>query len=226
MTSGTSTKKPVTNLPAKPRHHPRTHPAPMAARSATPSAMRYHANGAHPDRADKREERPDDEQRREERHDEADGNLERRVPATAVPRYRAGRARMPLTWSGSPRRMKIPRPPCGSGRHAMPPMIVAPERETPGTSARLWHTPTANARGSGVSSASLDDRRRPPPLEQQHHDAAGDERDGPHARALIEDALDETCEERAGDERGNGRDHDRRREMPRLRPASRGPRSC
>ena len=36
---------------------------------------------------------------------------------------------------------------------AMPPMIVAPERGHPGTSARLWQTPTANARGSGVSSA-------------------------------------------------------------------------
>ena len=39
----------------------------------------------------------------------------------------------------------------------MPPTIVAPDRETPGTSASTWHAPIARAFASGVRSASSTD---------------------------------------------------------------------
>ena len=99
-------------------------------------------------------------------------------------------------------------------------MIVAPERDTPGTSASIWHTPTPNARGSGVSLGVDDDGRRPQPFDEQHDEAADDERAGKHARALVQDRLDVVREERAGDEHRNRGDDDRRGEMPRLRAAS------
>ena len=36
----------------------------------------------------------------------------------------------------------------------MPPMMVAPDRETPGTSASTWHRPTPKARLTGMPSTA------------------------------------------------------------------------
>ena len=36
----------------------------------------------------------------------------------------------------------------------MPPTMVAPDRDTPGTSASTWHRPTPKARPTGMSSTS------------------------------------------------------------------------
>ena len=51
---------------------------------------------------------------------------------------------------------------------ARPPTMVAPDRDTPGTSASIWHMPMPSARGSGVCSAATHDRGRTEPLDEQH----------------------------------------------------------
>ena len=166
----------------------------MAASSATPSAMRYQANGANPGAPDETQKRLDDEQRGDERHRQADGDLER-------PRRRQLVAHLEqiVRECGSHRRHGEEERKLGRGGPVepiiMPPTIVAPDRDTPGISASVWHTPMPNARGSGVCSASHDDGRRTHALDDQHDDAADDERHGKHARALVQDALDEVGEE-------------------------------
>ena len=100
----------------------------------------------------------------------------------------------------------------------MPPTIVAPERETPGMSASIWHRPMPSARGTGVLLRVVHDGRGRGALDDEHHDAAGDERGRDDRRALVQHALDEAGQERAGDERGNGRHDDRQREVARVRP--------
>ncbi len=107
---------------------------------------------------------------------------------------------------------------------AMPPTMVAPDLDTPGTSANIWQTPTASARGSGVSSARCDDGRPHPSLEEQHHDAPGDERPCEHRGTLIQDALDEISEQRSGQQRGNCRHDDGSGEAAWLRLAFAGAR--
>ena len=61
------------------------------------------------------------------------------------------------------------------------------------------------------------DRRGAQPFDEEHHDAARDERDGKHARAGVEDALDEGRQQRARDERRDGCKDDRRGEIPGVR---------
>ncbi len=104
-----------------------------------------------------------------------------------------------------------------SSPSSMPPTMVAPDRDTPGTSASVWQTPTPSARPTGVCSASMHVRTRTLPLDDQHHDPAGDERHGEHGGTRVEHALDEAREERAGDERRDRGDHDRGGEPARRR---------
>ena len=66
----------------------------------------------------------------------------------------------------------------------MPPTIVAPDRETPGTSASIWHMPMPSARDTGVRSASTNGRSGRCCSTSEHHDAAGDERERDDTRRL------------------------------------------
>ena len=102
-------------------------------------------------------------------------------------------------------------------------MIVAPDRETPGTSARIWHRPTPNARDSGMRSASIDNRPRTQAFDEQHDDAAADKGTGKYARTLVQNGLYVVCEERAGEEHRDRGDDDGGGEMARPRA---GPELC
>ena len=88
-----------------------------------------------------------------------------------------------------------------SSRMASPPMMVAPDRDTPGTSASIWHKPIPSARGSGVRSTSTTRGSRTQAFDKQHDEPADDERAGKHAGALVENRLYVVCEERAGHKR-------------------------
>ena len=99
----------------------------------------------------------------------------------------------------------------GRGRSSpitIPPTIVAPDRETPGISASVWHSANAERARQRHPLCVGDDGRRTEPFDDQHHDAAGDERHGDHARSSVEHALDEAGQQGAGDERGHRRDDD------------------
>ena len=98
----------------------------------------------------------------------------------------------------------------------MPPMIVAPDRDTPGMSASVWHSPTPKARDDRRPLGILDVGRWTHLLDHQHHHAAGNEGGGKDGGALVQHALDEAGKQRAGDQRGNHRDGDRQREVPRV----------
>ena len=187
MTSGTVTKKPqeacaaATGITASPRA--------IASENSTPSAIRYQANGANPERRHEPQERL---------HDHA---ARRETPSTKPMRdldaARSGGQMVPdleqvvherrRPSSASPGKRRTPRPPRGRGRSSMPPTIVAPERDTPGTSASIWHSPDAERprqrRLVGVDHG----RRAAAALDDQHHDAAGDEGRSDHAGAVVED---------------------------------------
>jgi hypothetical protein len=79
----------------------------------------------------------------------------------------------------------------------MPPMIVAPEREVPGISAKHCAIPTFSA-SSHVIAALVSTRNIPAfsRFDQQDHDAADDEGER-HRHRVEENALDVLREQRA-----------------------------
>ena len=99
-----------------------------------------------------------------------------------------------------------------SSRMTSPPTIVAPERDTPGISASVWHDPDAERARDRRLIGLVHVRRRPEALDEQHDDAADDERRGDDAqrrtRRVVEPALDEVREQHAGDRRRDERDDD------------------
>ena len=161
MTSGTITKKPGDEPPPQPLHHPCIHPAAIAASSATPSAMRYHANGANPDRLTKC------------RNGLMTSSDERNAMTrpTAISRPRAG--------DSSCRDLEqIVRERRCHGRHrqeerelrrrrAIQPSSNAADdggagaRDARESAPALWHTPMPNARGQRRALGVQHDRRWP-----------------------------------------------------------------
>ena len=145
MNSGTVTKKPAMKLR---RSHCMIAPQPAQPamrrqQRAGPSAMRYQANGAKPERRTNA---------RNGRTTSSDATNAITNPtaisgaalgARSVPHARAGRARTRPPSSASPGRTRTRRRPADRGRVSMPPTIVAPDRDTPGTSASVWHSPIA-----------------------------------------------------------------------------------
>ena len=100
---------------------------------------------------------------------------------------------------------------------SMPPTIVAPDRDTPGISASVWQTPMPNAWPIGVSSTSRTSARGRNRSTTSMTMPPSDERDGDHREALVEHALHEVRQQRAGDERREHGDDQHQRETPRLR---------
>ena len=62
----------------------------------------------------------------------------------------------------------------------------------------------------------LHDGRGARALDDEHHQTAGNERGREDRGTFVQHVLDETGQERAGQQRGNGGDDDREREMTRL----------
>ena len=144
--------------------------------------MRYQANGAKPERRTNCEERPDHQQRRDERHDEPDRDLQRALGRQRAARTSSRSCANAAAIVGIARKNENSAAAGRSSPISMPPTIVAPDRETPGTSASIWQSPTPNARPTGVSLGVEHVGRRPTALDDQHDDAADDERDGDDAR--------------------------------------------
>ena len=89
MNSGTVTKKPAMKLRRSHCIYVRLHPAAIAANSSRPSAMRYHANGANPERVTNGQKRLHHDQGRDEGHDQADADLDAAVGRHASPAPRS-----------------------------------------------------------------------------------------------------------------------------------------
>ena len=150
MTSGTVTKKPAMKLPPQPLHHAQLQPSPEQAarmrRRQPRSGTRRTAQS--PTRRTNRRNGLDDRRGADERHHEADADLDRALGRQLVHvDLPAARSRTPRSSSASPERTRTPRPPRGRAPSASPPTIVAPERDTPGISASVWHTPISKRVG-------------------------------------------------------------------------------
>ena len=98
------------------------------------------------------------------------------------------------------------------------PMIVAPERLTPGIIARHWMKPTPTAVPSGISATPTMSGRLHQPLDHEDRDAADDQRTATIFGAA-EQRLDLVDENEAEDRRGKEGDQDVADEAPRHRIA-------
>ena len=131
--------------------------------------------------------------------DEPDGDLAPRDrPSTgdALPQVvseRGGHGRHARERTKTPPRRHGPRP------SSMPPTMVAPERDTPGTSASVCQAPIPSARPTGVARRSSTTGCGPKSFGGEHDETADDERRGDHGRALVQHALDPSLEQGAGD---------------------------
>ena len=83
-----------------------------------------------------------------------------------------GRARTPPAIVGIARKNENSAAAARSSRNSRPPMIVAPDRDTPGTRARSGRRRSPRRGASGVRSARRDDRRGPTALDDEHHEPA------------------------------------------------------
>src|SRR6185503_16362574 len=142
--------QPLTDAIAR---HAYLQPAASAARIASPSTMRYQANGANPAR----------------RMNARNGRMTSSEAMNAITKpmaisaARAGASELPTSSRSWPKAAAIVgmarknENSAAAGRSSpisMPPTIVAPLRDTPGTSASTWQRPTPSAREMGVCSAS------------------------------------------------------------------------
>ena len=167
--------------------------------------MRYQANGAKPERADEIQERLDDDQGRDERHDEADADLQQPIRRQLMAHGPSSSCTNAAAIVGIARKNENSAAARRSSPISMPPTIVAPERDTPGTSASVWQTPTASARPTGSALPPAPRRRgrnrsttsitMPPTM---------------NATAIVpklsyKHALHEIGEQRPGDDRGHKR---------------------
>ncbi len=178
MTTGTRTKNPVTNLRRSHDIIRAPTPPPIAASSATPSTMRYHAKGAKPDRADEPQKRFDDEKRRQKCHDETNRDLQAARRRQVVRACRGDRARTPPTSWESPRRTRTPRPPAARAGGNAADDRRARARDAGDDRQALTDADAERARQRRVL-ARRRQRARPQPFEPQHDQAADDERDRP-----------------------------------------------
>ena len=131
-----------------------------------------------------REERLDDDRGRDEGHDEADRDLGCPVGGRDGPAPRGARERTPPTIVGIARKNENSAAAERSRPMTRPPTIVAPERETPGTSASVWH----NADAEGAAAPARRRHRSPSAggrnaLDDQHDHAAEDERGANHRQS-------------------------------------------
>ena len=187
-TSGTATKKPVMNR--RRSHVAYRHPAAIAAKSSTPSAIRYQAKGAKPARVTYRRNGRMTTARGDERRHEADGDLGRPVGGQLVPDLEQ------VVDEGA-----------GHGRHGQEEgklgrdgTVQAQQHAADDGGARTRHAGherqhLAGAHGRGARPSVSCSERRSRSARGRHRSAASitrpPEHEGPrhHGRAVIEDRL-------------------------------------
>ncbi len=124
-------------------------------------------------RASRSQERLDDDRRA--RRTPSRSRSRSRAPRSAaelVPHLEQICARRPPPSSAWRGRTRTRRPLRRSSPISMPPTIVAPDRDTPGTSASVWHNPMPSACRSGRIGHRSACAARAESLDDQHHDAA------------------------------------------------------